>query len=66
MISVITSLETIKFSCWGEFRPTQNWRVISEDREGSNYFKMSSFFLLEQNKHIADNTENYKEQSKYT
>lgn len=33
MISVTTSLETIKFSCCGEFRPTQNWRVISEDKE---------------------------------
>lgn len=44
MISVTTSLETIKFSC-GEFRPIQNWRVISEDREGSIHFKMSIDFF---------------------
>lgn len=38
-------LETIKFSCWGEFRPTQNWRVISEDRRGSIHLKMSIFLV---------------------
>lgn len=34
MILVTMSLETIKLSCFGKLRPTQNWRVIiSEDSE---------------------------------
>lgn len=67
MISITGSLETIKFSCCNKLRPTQNWKVIVyENREkGAFHFKMSiHFFLLEQNMHTVDNTQNYKEESK--